>query len=120
MVTSVPSICSNSFSTRRYVDFVAVPSAGRSTNTVLLELMLKKLTTYSVVPELLVDQKFFQSGLGAELSYAGYEDNQLVEVSHFSADRTPVSLGIVVDTSGSMAGEKWSAAVSSMRVQVRG
>ena len=43
-----------------------------------------------------------------------YEDNKLVEVTHFSADRTPVSLGIVVDTSGSMQGEKWSAAVSSI------
>ncbi len=43
-----------------------------------------------------------------------YEDNQLVEVTHFSADRTPVSLGIVVDTSGSMVGEKWAAAVSSI------
>ena len=43
-----------------------------------------------------------------------YEDNKLVEVSHFSAERTPVSLGIVVDTSGSMAGEKWSAAVNSI------
>jgi VWFA-related protein len=43
-----------------------------------------------------------------------YEDNKQVEVSHFSADRTPVSLGIVVDTSGSMAGEKWQSAVSSI------
>jgi VWFA-related protein len=43
-----------------------------------------------------------------------YEDNKPVEVSHFSADRTPVSLGIVVDTSGSMQGEKWSAAVNSI------
>lgn len=43
-----------------------------------------------------------------------YEDNQPVDVTHFSADRTPVSLGIVVDTSGSMAGEKWSSAVSSI------
>jgi Ca-activated chloride channel family protein len=43
-----------------------------------------------------------------------YEDNKLVEVSHFSAERTPVSLGIVVDTSGSMAGEKWGAAVESI------
>ena len=43
-----------------------------------------------------------------------YEDSKLVEVTHFSADRTPVSLGIVVDTSGSMVGEKWSAAVSSI------
>ena len=43
-----------------------------------------------------------------------YEDNKPVEITHFSADRTPVSLGIVVDTSGSMAGEKWSAAVNSI------
>jgi VWFA-related protein len=43
-----------------------------------------------------------------------YEDNKLVEVSHFSADRTPVSLGIVVDTSGSMAGDKWASAVLSI------
>ena len=43
-----------------------------------------------------------------------YEDEKPVEITHFSADRTPVSLGIVVDTSGSMAGEKWSAAVASI------
>src|SRR5262245_34834929 len=43
-----------------------------------------------------------------------YEDNKPVEVTHFSAERTPVSLGIVVDTSGSMAGEKWAAAVNSI------
>ncbi len=43
-----------------------------------------------------------------------YEDNKQVEVTHFNAERTPVSLGIVVDTSGSMVGEKWSAAVSSI------
>ena len=43
-----------------------------------------------------------------------YEDNKPVEVTHFSADRTPVSLGIVIDTSGSMQGEKWSAAYGSI------
>ena len=43
-----------------------------------------------------------------------YEDNKPVEVTHFSAERTPVSLGIVVDTSGSMVGEKWSAAVNAI------
>ncbi|SHK63426.1 sensor histidine kinase [Hymenobacter psychrotolerans] len=69
---------SNSFSTRRYVDFVAVPAPASGSSTILLELMLKKLTTYSVVPELLVDQKFFQPGMGAELSYAGYEKDRLV------------------------------------------
>ena len=43
-----------------------------------------------------------------------YEDNKPVEVTHFSAERTPVSLGIVVDTSGSMQGEKWGAAVNAI------
>ena len=69
---------SNSFSTRRYVDFVSVPGPLKGSSTILLELTLKKLTTYSVVPELLVDQKFFQPGLGGELSYAGYEKDRLV------------------------------------------
>ena len=36
-----------------------------------------------------------------------YEDNNQVEVTHFSAERVPVSLGIALDTSGSMAGERW-------------
>jgi Ca-activated chloride channel family protein len=35
-----------------------------------------------------------------------YEDNQLVELTYFSAERVPVSLGIALDTSGSMAGTK--------------
>jgi Ca-activated chloride channel family protein len=43
-----------------------------------------------------------------------YEDNRQVEVTHFNDERTPVSLGMVVDTSGSMQGEKWAMAVSSI------
>ena len=39
-----------------------------------------------------------------------YEDSQPVEITHFSSERSPVSLGIALDTSGSMQGEKWSAA----------
>jgi len=39
-----------------------------------------------------------------------FEDNTQVEVTHFSAERVPVSLGIALDTSGSMAGDKMNAA----------
>lgn len=39
-----------------------------------------------------------------------YEDDLLQEISHFSNERVPVSLGIVLDTSGSMEGEKMDAA----------
>lgn len=39
-----------------------------------------------------------------------YEDDVRQNVSQFSADRVPVSLGIALDTSGSMSGEKIDAA----------
>jgi Ca-activated chloride channel homolog len=55
----------------------------------------------------------FASGLRKE-DFLVWEDGKPVEVTHFSAERSPVSLGIVVDTSGSMQGEKWSAAVAAI------
>jgi Ca-activated chloride channel family protein len=51
----------------------------------------------------------FLGGLTKE-DFVIYEDNQPVEITHFSAERSPVSLGIVLDTSGSMQGQKWHAA----------
>ena len=39
-----------------------------------------------------------------------YEDGELVEVTHFSNEWVPVSLGIALDTSGSMEGRKMDAA----------
>jgi Ca-activated chloride channel family protein len=51
----------------------------------------------------------FVSGLRQE-DFKVYEDDRPVEISHFSSERTPVSLGIVLDTSGSMAGEKIESA----------
>jgi Mg-chelatase subunit ChlD len=43
-----------------------------------------------------------------------YEENELQEVTHFSNERVPVSLGIVLDTSGSMVGEKLSSALAAV------
>jgi Ca-activated chloride channel family protein len=43
-----------------------------------------------------------------------YEDNQPQEIAYFSAERVPVSLGIVLDTSGSMAGDKMSDAKAAL------
>jgi len=42
--------------------------------------------------------------------FAVYEDGQPQTVTHFSAERVPVSLGIALDTSRSMAGERIRAA----------
>jgi len=55
----------------------------------------------------------FVSGLRQE-DFRIYEDNQAQTVTHFSAERVPVSLGIVLDTSGSMAGEKMDAARAAL------
>jgi Ca-activated chloride channel family protein len=55
----------------------------------------------------------FVSGLGQE-DFLVYEDEKPIEVTHFSAERVPVSLGLVVDTSGSMAGEKWVSALDAI------
>ena len=51
----------------------------------------------------------FVSGLQKD-DFRVYEDNELQTVTHFNADRVPVSLGIVLDTSSSMSGEKIDAA----------
>lgn len=51
----------------------------------------------------------FVSGLRQE-DFTVYEDGEIQDVSHFSSDRVPVSLGIALDSSGSMTPDKLSAA----------
>jgi Ca-activated chloride channel homolog len=55
----------------------------------------------------------FVSGLQKD-DFIVYEDGVQQSVTHFSADRVPVSLGIVLDVSGSMDGEKWEAATAAI------
>src|SRR5262245_19341666 len=43
-----------------------------------------------------------------------YEDNEPQQVTHFSSERVPVSLGIAIDTSSSMMGEKIESARSAL------
>ncbi|MVN78502.1 HAMP domain-containing protein [Hymenobacter sp. HMF4947] len=91
----------NSFNSRRYavvVTVIAPPRAGigppAPAGTILLMLSLKKLSSYSVLPELLVDQKFFQPGLATDLSYAGYAKGRLAysEGDFDYANRLPPAL----------------------------
>jgi Ca-activated chloride channel family protein len=51
----------------------------------------------------------FVSGLQQD-DFRVYQDDQPQPITHFNSERVPVSLGIVLDTSGSMEGEKMAAA----------
>ena len=51
----------------------------------------------------------FVAGLNKE-DFHVYDDDRQQPITHFSAERVPVSLGIILDTSGSMDGEKIYAA----------
>ncbi|MGI4874933.1 MAG: ATP-binding protein [Janthinobacterium lividum] len=91
----------NSFNSRRYAAVVSVlapPRAGigppAPAGTILLTLSLKKLSSYSVLPELLVDQKFFQPGRATDLSYSGYARGRLAynEGDFDYANELPVSV----------------------------
>lgn len=55
----------------------------------------------------------FVPGLRAA-DFRVWEDDQPVDVTYFEAERVPVSLGIALDTSGSMGGEKIREAQSAL------
>lgn len=55
----------------------------------------------------------FVPGLSKE-DFVVYEDGKPQAVTHFDSERVPVSLGLVMDTSGSMSGEKMTTAKSAV------
>jgi VWFA-related protein len=55
----------------------------------------------------------FVTGLKRD-DFVVYEDGKPQEIAQFDADRVPVSLGIALDTSGSMIGEKIVAAQAAL------
>jgi Ca-activated chloride channel homolog len=55
----------------------------------------------------------FVAGLRKE-DFTVYEDGERQDVTHFSNERVPVSLGIALDSSGSMTPDKMSAARSAI------
>ncbi len=59
------------------------------------------------------DDGRFVSGLRKE-DFTVFEDEEQQEVTHFSSERVPVSLGILLDASGSMTRDKMSAARSAI------
>ena len=59
------------------------------------------------------DQGRFVSGLTAS-DFEVYEDGKLQTIQQFDSERVPVSLGIALDTCGSMVGEKIAAAQAAV------
>ena len=67
----------------------------------------------SVTATVTDEQGRFVAGLRAE-DFRLYEDGQLQTIQQFDAERVPVSVGLALDTSGSMLGEKMAAAEAAL------
>ncbi|PIQ20033.1 MAG: histidine kinase [Cytophagales bacterium CG18_big_fil_WC_8_21_14_2_50_42_9] len=62
---------------RQYIMLIPVAGTYGSPAVIVLELSLKKMMPYSVIPELLVDQQYFQPLYNRAFSYALYHNNTL-------------------------------------------
>jgi VWFA-related protein len=59
------------------------------------------------------DDGRFVSGLGKD-DFVVYEEGERQEITHFSSERVPVSLGILMDASGSMTPDKMASARAAL------
>ncbi|MGB3182152.1 MAG: ATP-binding protein [Cyclobacteriaceae bacterium] len=62
---------------RRYLTFIDVSLYGSTVGHIVIDMSLKKFIPNSIYPELLVDNRFIQSGLGREFGYAVYSGGEL-------------------------------------------
>jgi two-component system, NtrC family, nitrogen regulation sensor histidine kinase NtrY len=62
---------------RKYVKLIPVQTGYSQYSTILLELELKRMSPYSVVPELLQDQRFTQPYIGRNVSYGIFGTHRL-------------------------------------------
>jgi two-component system nitrogen regulation sensor histidine kinase NtrY len=66
------------FDTRKYLKLIHIPVPKAGFATIVLELNLKKLSPHSLIPELLVDQKYIQPLQSKSVSYAVYRNGNLL------------------------------------------
>jgi Ca-activated chloride channel family protein len=84
----------------------AVSTAAQSSDAFRFRSGVELINVTATVTD---DDGRFVSGLQKE-DFTVYEDGERQEVTHFSNERVPVSLGILLDASGSMTPDKMSSA----------
>jgi Ca-activated chloride channel homolog len=92
------------------VALAAVSTAAQSTDGFRFRSGVELINVTATVTD---DSGRFVSGLHKE-DFSVYENGTKQEVTHFSNERVPVSLGILLDASGSMTPDKMSAARSAI------
>ena len=88
------------------VAIAAVSTAAQSPDAFRFRSGVELINVTATVTD---DNGRFVSGLRKE-DFTLFEDGERQEVTHFSNERVPVSLGILLDASGSMTPDKMSAA----------
>jgi two-component system nitrogen regulation sensor histidine kinase NtrY len=66
------------FGSRKYLKIIRIPVPNAGFATIVLELALKKLSPHSLIPELLVDQKYIQPLQSKSLSFAFFKSGDLL------------------------------------------